>query len=436
MSEYSEQSYWDARYQLDTEPYEWLQPFSALRPFIAPLINPTRRLHSTTTTPVALQRSIHQRRRSLLTDEQPPPVDRPPSMAEQPLVVRVLVLGCGCSELSYEVWRLCEGRGEVHSVDFSVQCVEEMRRRYPQPGLHFHCQDVRGLTFPADYFDLALDKATLDCLHTLDALDGAAQLKLAVRCLHRTLRLGGALLSISHAPPEQRSAHFVLDRLEVVKEQLEASKKEKALRRASVAAPDAASITAGASSPPAGASPKLVNKRASITSAGVSRHGSRRASMVSNNIESMPVPLLTQPVVHRLPKPAASDSASDDNHSRSLTRTSSLASASASSAAASAIDESPLLPARRASLLLDGVPLDGADGGAAAAEAGGADELSAVYDNADHYLYVVRKELVAHTPQTGLHSVGDAAGGRRSSLIALTAGQHRQTSSTLVALAT
>ena len=218
---------------------------------------------------------------------------------------------------------MAEGRAEVHSVDFSVQCVEEMRRRYPMPNLHFHLQDVRGLTFPADYFDLVLDKATLDCLHCLDTTDGATQLKLAVQCLHRVMRVGATLLSVSHAPPEQRSSHFMLDRLEVMKTQLEVEKKEKAMRRVGATTDTAGAIT----SPPGNkhSTPTPMNRRVSMSG---SRRGSRRSSTIST-IDAMSVALLTQPVVHRLAKPVSPEGA-DDSQSRALTRTSSIASVSAS----------------------------------------------------------------------------------------------------------
>ena len=63
MSEYSEQTYWDGRYQLDTEPYEWYQPFSTLRPYIAPLLNPVHRhIAAASPSPATALRRIHQPR--------------------------------------------------------------------------------------------------------------------------------------------------------------------------------------------------------------------------------------------------------------------------------------------------------------------------------------------------------------------------------------
>ena len=404
MSEYSEQSYWDGRYQLDTEPFEWYQPFSTLRPYVAPLLHPSHH-HSTSPSPASIQgtpstraRLLQHRRMMSVTEEQRSVAvdEHPASVAETPLL-KVLVLGCGCSDVSVDVWRMAEGRAEVHSVDFSIQCVEEMRRRYALPNLHFHMQDVRGLTFPNDYFDLVLDKATLDCLHCLDTADGAAQLKLAVQCVHRVLRLGGTLLSVSHAPPEQRSTHFMLDRLEVMKTQLEADKKDKAARRVGAAGSKHST-------------PDLANRRLSLTG---SKLGSRRSSMVSD-IDLMPVALLTKPVVHRLSKPAIPEGADD---SLSRTRTSSAVSVAASSSNT----ESPYLPARRTSMLMDTIPLPSTEADVAALAD---DELSALYDSSDHYLYVVHKELVAPTPPAhGLHSVGDGAmaGGKRASLVGLLA---------------
>ena len=440
MSDYSEQSYWDGRYQLDTEPFEWYQPFATLRPYIAPIINNTSPPHrprsnsnngNSPTSPPQHQRTYQpSRRRSSVTtsattdDTQPPPESGLPSAtaaAADASRLRVLVLGCGCSELSIEVYRMADGSAEVHSVDFSIQCIEEMRRRYPtHPNLHFYCQDIRSLTFPDGHFDLVLDKATLDCLHCHDEAGGdggRGQLKLAVQCLYRVMRLGGVLLSVSHAPPEQRVSHFMMDRLEVMKGQLEVEKREKAMRRVGAAAVDAAG----------GGSPALLNRRVSVT--GSARGlGSRRSSTIAS-LDAMPVPLLTQPVVHRLTKPTIpADEHTHTTPSRTLTRTSSLAPAPTTPTATTTSPPVLLPTAKRASMLMDMLPSEAAVDSCeelALAE----DELSAVYDSSDHYLYVVYKEMVAPPLQAtqGLHSVG-GDGGRRGSLVGLPGMSRRQSS--------
>ena len=166
---------------------------------------------------------------------------------------------------------MAEGRAEVVAIDFSIQCIEECRRRYPStPNLSFHCGDFRALDFPPDHFDLLIDKAALDCLHCAEGGEGR-EVKAAVAGLHRVLKVDGALLSLSHSPPDQRVACFALEQLDVWKEALVQDKREKERQRA------------GQRESPA--------------------PGSRRASILVNQVAALqPTPSFSQPVVHRIAK--------------------------------------------------------------------------------------------------------------------------------------
>uniref|UniRef100_A0A5F5PSC6 EEF1AKMT4-ECE2 readthrough transcript protein n=1 Tax=Equus caballus TaxID=9796 RepID=A0A5F5PSC6_HORSE len=118
--EYREVQYWDQRYRsaADSAPYEWFGDFSSFRALLEPELRPED---------------------------------------------RILVLGCGNSALSYELY--LGGFPDVTSVDYSSVVVAAMRARYAHvPKLRWETMDVRALGFPSGSFDVVLEKGTLDAL--------------------------------------------------------------------------------------------------------------------------------------------------------------------------------------------------------------------------------------------------------------------------------
>ncbi|XP_033618492.1 EEF1AKMT4-ECE2 readthrough transcript protein isoform X2 [Fukomys damarensis] len=118
--EYCEVQYWDLRYQgaADSAPYEWFGNFSSFRALLEPELRPED---------------------------------------------RILVLGCGNSALSYELF--LGGFPDVTSVDYSSVVVAAMEARYAHvPRLRWETMDVRALGFPDGSFDVVLEKGTLDAL--------------------------------------------------------------------------------------------------------------------------------------------------------------------------------------------------------------------------------------------------------------------------------
>ncbi|XP_021570539.1 endothelin-converting enzyme 2 isoform X1 [Carlito syrichta] len=117
---YCEVQYWDQRYQdaVDSAPYEWFGDFASFRSILEPELRPKD---------------------------------------------RILVLGCGNSALSYELF--LGGFPDVTSVDYSSVVVATMRARYAHvPKLRWETMDVRMLDFPSSSFDVVLEKGTLDAL--------------------------------------------------------------------------------------------------------------------------------------------------------------------------------------------------------------------------------------------------------------------------------
>uniref|UniRef100_A0A8C2MLE2 Endothelin converting enzyme 2 n=1 Tax=Cricetulus griseus TaxID=10029 RepID=A0A8C2MLE2_CRIGR len=118
--QYCQVQYWDQRYKdaAGSGPYEWFGDFASFRALLEPELCPED---------------------------------------------RILVLGCGNSALSYELF--LGGFPNVTSVDYSPVVVAAMQVRYAHvPSLRWETMDVRALDFPSGSFDVVLEKGTLDAL--------------------------------------------------------------------------------------------------------------------------------------------------------------------------------------------------------------------------------------------------------------------------------
>ncbi|XP_064372781.1 EEF1A lysine methyltransferase 4 isoform X2 [Dromaius novaehollandiae] len=162
---YRERGFWDARYrEAGAEPQEWLGGLSRFR-------------------------------RQLEAELRPGD--------------RILVLGCGNSALSHDLYEL--GYTDITSIDFSPVCIEAMRARYAHcPGLRWAVMDISALQFPDASFDVVLEKGTLDVL-TVEERDPwhvSPQATAALHQVSRILRPGGRFVSISFAQPHFRKPHY------------------------------------------------------------------------------------------------------------------------------------------------------------------------------------------------------------------------------------
>ncbi|OWK05707.1 ECE2 [Cervus elaphus hippelaphus] len=163
---YREVQYWDQRYQgaADSAPYEWFGDFSSFRDLLEPELRPED---------------------------------------------RILVLGCGNSALSYELF--LGGFPDVTSVDYSSVVVAAMRARYAHvPMLRWETMDVRALGFPSGSFDVVLEKGTLDALLTgeQDPWTVSSEGVHTVDQVSRVLVPSGRFISLTSAAPHFRTRHY------------------------------------------------------------------------------------------------------------------------------------------------------------------------------------------------------------------------------------
>ncbi|XP_070262787.1 endothelin-converting enzyme 2 isoform X4 [Myotis yumanensis] len=169
-SGYREVQYWDQRYRdaADSAPYEWFGDFSSFRALLEPELRPED---------------------------------------------RILVLGCGNSALSYELY--LGGFPDVTSVDYSSVVVAAMRARYAHvPKLRWETMDVRALGFPNASFDVVLEKGTLDALLAGErdpwtvSSEGVHTVDQMLSEVSRVLVPGGRFISLTSAAPHFRTRHY------------------------------------------------------------------------------------------------------------------------------------------------------------------------------------------------------------------------------------
>ncbi|XP_014460857.2 EEF1A lysine methyltransferase 4 [Alligator mississippiensis] len=165
---YRARGFWDARYRAGAAPAEWLGGLGRFRRQLEPELRPGD---------------------------------------------RVLVLGCGSSTLSYDLFQL--GYTDITSIDYSAVCIEAMRARYAHcPGLRWAVMDARDLRFPDGSFDVVLEKGVLDAMVAGEAdpwhvsPQATALLDRVLSEVSRVLRPGGRFVSISFAQPHFRKPHY------------------------------------------------------------------------------------------------------------------------------------------------------------------------------------------------------------------------------------
>ena len=258
--QYGSVDYWDNRYQSDTEPFEWYNNYVGIRHFLSPkyLCRPA----IADTKPVA-ETNADVDSPCVDVDATKPPGDISKSPFHSTQDCRVLILGCGNSQVGEQM--LSDGfrAGAITQVDFSSIVVDQMKKKYTsdwydklylrlrrerkiaddgastmkspsrpkppsnrtihkqkgrrQPPLEkmiFECQDLtKKVKLPDDSFDLII------CKGTLDAVLCNANTTEKVNCMlnecHRVLDSRGVMMIVSYGEPETRLQMFDNNRWEI-----------------------------------------------------------------------------------------------------------------------------------------------------------------------------------------------------------------------------
>ncbi|OHS99092.1 hypothetical protein TRFO_34588 [Tritrichomonas foetus] len=162
MSEqdYGSPSYWDERYEICTDPFDWYRKWSVLEKTLKPLFN---------------------------GDE------------------IVLNIGCGNSEMSADMQK--STFQTVVSIDISSVVIEQMLEKYQDnPNLIWFTMDCMNMTFEDEFFDLVFDKGTLDAI--MCGENSTRNVFLTIDEIHRVLRSGGLFIEITYGEPSYRMDLF------------------------------------------------------------------------------------------------------------------------------------------------------------------------------------------------------------------------------------
>ncbi|RUS15533.1 S-adenosyl-L-methionine-dependent methyltransferase [Endogone sp. FLAS-F59071] len=150
---FDSQDYWITRFT--TEPsFEWLCPYSTLRPHLLPYLSES---------------------------------------------TEILNLGCGNSQLPFDLWR--DGYRRVTSVDFAPNVVERMRAEAVDtyPGLQFEVMDCMDLAqLPTGMFEVVVDKSTVDAIACGDD-DGMEKMRRVCSEVARVTKEEAVWVSVSYA---------------------------------------------------------------------------------------------------------------------------------------------------------------------------------------------------------------------------------------------
>uniref|UniRef100_A0A8C8VGF4 EEF1A lysine methyltransferase 4 n=1 Tax=Pelusios castaneus TaxID=367368 RepID=A0A8C8VGF4_9SAUR len=126
---------------------------------------------------------------------------------------RILVLGCGNSALSHDLFQL--GYTDITNIDYSPVCIASMRAHYSQcRGMQWLVMDARDLAFADSSFDVVLEKGTLDSMLVGEtdpwnmSPETTALLDQVLKEVSRVLRPGGRFISITFAQPHFRKRHY------------------------------------------------------------------------------------------------------------------------------------------------------------------------------------------------------------------------------------
>ena len=118
---------------------------------------------------------------------------------------KILNLGCGNSEFSENMYD--DGFHNIKNIDISKNVIKLMsERNKDRPEMTYEVMDVRDIKYESNYFDLAIDKSTIDALLCGDeAFINVAKM---IKEVQRVLKVGGYYMIISYGAPDDRLIHL------------------------------------------------------------------------------------------------------------------------------------------------------------------------------------------------------------------------------------
>ena len=118
---------------------------------------------------------------------------------------KILNVGCGNSELSENMYD--NGYLNIYNIDISQKVINLMTERSKnRPGIIYKVMDVCDIKYENNFFDLIIDKSTMDALSCgyYYYINIAKMLKE----IQRVLKVGGYYMMVSYEEPESRMIHL------------------------------------------------------------------------------------------------------------------------------------------------------------------------------------------------------------------------------------
>lgn len=112
-----------------------------------------------------------------------------------------------------------DGVKQIYNIDISSVVIAQMKKRNAARNLMtYEEMDVRKLDYEDEFFDVAIDKSTIDALLCGD--DAFLNVALMMEQVQRVLKPGGVYMAISYGRPENRIFHFERPNLDFAIKQL------------------------------------------------------------------------------------------------------------------------------------------------------------------------------------------------------------------------
>jgi len=174
MSGYGDKTFWDKRYSSQEGKYDWYLGYPLMSEAMIPLLNVRdgKQVEGDSN-------DVAKRDRSSL---------------------RVLVVGCGNSELSENLYD--DGFTNLVSVDYSDVVIKKMQDATKSKSMKFEVMDVRDLKFKNEEFDVVIDKGTLDAI--LCGTDSAKMGNAMLAECSRVTKTGGYFFLFTYGQPQSR----------------------------------------------------------------------------------------------------------------------------------------------------------------------------------------------------------------------------------------
>jgi ubiquinone/menaquinone biosynthesis C-methylase UbiE len=173
MPNYGEINYWENRYLLQQDSsFDWLEDFDSLRNILEEVFS-----------------------------------DKDVSTINS----NILMLGCGNSHLSERIYKEMNTH-KIFNIDISNNVIKSMRDRSKEMnGMTWDVMDCRDLKFNQGFFDVVIDKCTMDTILCGD--NPHLNVAMMTKEVQRVLKVSGIYMIVSHSEPESRMQHLLREHL-------------------------------------------------------------------------------------------------------------------------------------------------------------------------------------------------------------------------------